>query len=161
VDIDDDKIARLRSGEPPIYEPHLRDLMSLCADKLSFTTSYEDAVASADVVFIAVGTPSLSDGTPDLRYLRSAAEGIGATLANEFTVVVNKSTVPVGGGNWVGSIVRDSYEQHPPYAPLSRFQVASNPEFLREGSAILDSLYPDRVVIGSDDVRALDLLSAL
>ena len=161
VDVDEAKVAQLRAGESPIYEPHLREMMELSSANLSFTTSYQSAVASADVVFIAVGTPSSPDGTPDLRYLRAAAEGIGATLANDFTVVVNKSTVPVGGGNWVGSIVRDAYGSHQPDAPEGRFQVASNPEFLREGSAIFDTLYTDRVVIGSDEPRALDLLSAL
>jgi UDPglucose 6-dehydrogenase len=161
VDVDEAKIARLRAGESPIYEPNLRELMEVAAGNLAFTTSHAEAIRAADVVFIAVGTPSLPDGAPDLRYLRAAAENIGRALSTDVTVVVNKSTVPVGGGNWVGSIVRDAYGSAHPEAPEGNFYVASNPEFLREGSAIFDTLYTDRVVIGADDPIALDVLSTL
>jgi UDPglucose 6-dehydrogenase len=161
VDVDQAKINALHAGEVPIYEPHLGELMSLAAENLRFTTSFADAVADADVVFIAVGTPSAADGSPDLRYLRSAAQSIGESLSDGFTVIVNKSTVPIGSGNWVGAIVRDTYEQTHPGTPATNFQLASNPEFLREGAAIGDTLYADRVVVGSDDARALDVLSNL
>jgi UDPglucose 6-dehydrogenase len=161
VDVDQSKINALHAGEVPIYEPHLSELMALAAENLSYTTSYADAVPDADVVFIAVGTPSAADGSPDLRYLRSAAQSIGENLGDGFTVIVNKSTVPIGSGNWVGAIVRDAYESAHPGAASTNFQLASNPEFLREGAAIGDTLYADRVVVGSDDPRALDLLSNL
>jgi len=160
VDTDQAKITALHAGDLPIYEPHLRELIDLAAENIRFTTSYADAVADADVIFIAVGTPSAPDGSPDLRYLRSAAQSIGETLGDHFTVVVNKSTVPIGSGNWVGAIVRDAYDAaHPDGTP--DFQLASNPEFLREGAAIGDTLYADRVVVGSDDPRALDVLSSI
>jgi UDPglucose 6-dehydrogenase len=159
VDVDAEKIAQLRAGEVPIYEPYLAELLDLAP--MRFTTDYADAVPGADVVFIAVGTPSLEDGNPDLTYLRAAAESIGRHLSGGFTVVVNKSTVPIGGGNWVESIVRDGYQQRFPGATDETFRLASNPEFLREGTALHDSLYPDRVVVGSDDDRSLDVLSAL
>jgi UDPglucose 6-dehydrogenase len=161
VDVDQSKIDSLHRGEVPIYEPHLRELMVLAAENLAFTTSYAEGVADADVVFIAVGTPSAADGSPDLRYLRSAAQSIGETLSERFTVVVNKSTVPIGSGNWVGALMRDAYEAAHPEAPMGNFQLASNPEFLREGTAIGDTLYADRVVVGSDDPRALEVLSSL
>jgi UDPglucose 6-dehydrogenase len=118
-------------------------------------------VPGADVVFIAVGTPSLADGSPDLRYLSAAAESIGANLSGDFTVVVNKSTVPIGSGNWVDALVREAYERHHDHRAGDRFSVASNPEFLREGAAIGDTLYPDRVVVGSDHARSREILYAL
>ena len=118
VDTDQAKITALHAGDLPIYEPHLRELIDLAAENIRFTTSYADAVSDADVVFIAVGTPSAPDGSPDLRYLRSAAQSIGETLGDDFTVVVNKSTVPIGSGNWVGAIVRDAYDAaHPDRIP--------------------------------------------
>ncbi len=160
VDTDQAKISALHSGDVPIYEPHLAELIDLAADNLRFTTSYADGVAGADVVFIAVGTPSAADGSPDLRYVRAAAQSIGESLGDTFTVIVNKSTVPIGSGNWVGAIVRDAYESTHDGA-RGNFQLASNPEFLREGTAIGDTLYADRVVVGSDDPRALDVLSTL
>ncbi|HEY1488395.1 MAG TPA: UDP-glucose/GDP-mannose dehydrogenase family protein, partial [Micromonosporaceae bacterium] len=161
VDVDVAKIETLRAGRSPIYEPHLVDLLAVAAEHLRFTTDYAEAVPGADVVFIAVGTPSLSDGSPDLRYLSAAAESIGTYLDGEFTVVVNKSTVPIGSGNWVDALVRDAYERHHDHRAGDRFAVASNPEFLREGAAIGDTLYPDRVVVGSDHVRSREVLYAL
>ncbi|MBS1835906.1 MAG: UDP-glucose/GDP-mannose dehydrogenase family protein, partial [Acidobacteria bacterium] len=110
----------------------------------------------AQVVFVAVGTPPGEGGNPDLKYVRSAAEGIAKHHAGGFTVVVNKSTVPLGSGNWVDSILRDASTNK-----NSRFAVASNPEFLREGTALHDSLYPDRVVVGGDDPQALETLYTL
>jgi len=112
-------------------------------------------------VFIAVGTPPGPNGSPDLRYLEAAARGIGEHLGDAFTVVVNKSTVPIGSGNWVGALVRDAYEQAKGRKANGAFAVASNPEFLREGSAILDSLFPDRVVVGADEPRTSEVLYTL
>lgn len=156
LDTDPSKIAMLESGKCPIYEPHLEELLAEARPRLTFTTSYEQAVPGAQVVFVAVGTPPGEGGNPDLKYVRSAAEGIAKHHAGGFTVVVNKSTVPLGSGNWVDSILRDASTRQD-----SRFAVASNPEFLREGTALHDSLYPDRVVVGGDDPQALETLYTL
>jgi len=162
LDADAAKIATLEAGHTPIYEPHLEDLLAVTRPNLRFTTSYEEAVPGAEVVFIAVGTPPGPGGSPDLRYVRAAAEGIGKYHSGGFMVVVNKSTVPIGSGNWVDSIVRDAYvSHHTGEKPDGKFAVASNPEFLREGTALHDSLYPDRVVIGADDTRSLEVLYTL
>ena len=161
LDTDSAKIDTLSSGRSPIYEPGLEDLLALARPNLSFSTNYQEAIPSADVVFIAVGTPPLPNGNPDLSYLRSAAQGIAQQLNGAFTVVVNKSTVPIGSGNWVDSLIRESYAQHHGKQANGHFAVASNPEFLREGTALHDSLYPDRVVIGADDARAVDVLNKL
>jgi UDPglucose 6-dehydrogenase len=161
VDLDQAKVDMLRGGKCPIYEPGMEDLLAEAAQNLTFTTSYEDAVPGADVVFVAVQTPSAEDGSPDLRYLRGAAETVAQTLNHDFTVVVNKSTVPIGSGNWVDAILRDSFEQREDRPEGVEFAVASNPEFLREGNAIADTLYPDRIVIGSDNPRSLEVLNRL
>jgi UDPglucose 6-dehydrogenase len=161
LDTDEAKIARLKQGKIPIYEPGLEDLLHLCRDDIRFTTNYAEALNGAQVVFIAVGTPPSPDGSPDLRYLRSASESIGRHLNCDFTVVVNKSTVPIGSGNWVESLIRAAYEKHTGQTAEGRFAIASNPEFLREGSALADSLYPDRIVIGADTARTLEQLYTL
>src|SRR5580693_1015592 len=161
IDSDEKKIALLRAGKTPIYEPYLTELLAEAAPNLQFCCDYASAVPHADVIFIAVGTPPSPNGSPDLRHVSAAAKGIGQHYAGEFTVVVNKSTVPIGSGNWVGSIVRESYEQHHGRKANGHFSVASNPEFLREGTALHDSLYADRVVVGSDNSRALEVLYSL
>lgn len=161
VDTDAAKVERLRAGKTPIYEPYLEELLAAAGHNLRFTTDYSEAVPDSHVIFIAVGTPPSPDGSPDLRYLCSAAEGIGQYFDGDFTVVVNKSTVPIGSGNWVDSILRESFERHHQRRAKAQFSVASNPEFLREGSAIHDSLYPDRVVVGSDNPRSLETLYTL
>jgi UDPglucose 6-dehydrogenase len=161
VDLDQAKVDMLRGGVCPIYEPGMEDLLAEAAANLTFTTSYADAVPGADVVFVAVQTPSAPDGSPDLRYLRSAAESVAQHLAHPFTVVVNKSTVPIGSGNWVDAILRDSFAQRGDRPVDCEFSVASNPEFLREGNAIHDTLFPDRIVIGSDNPRGLEVLNRL
>lgn len=161
VDLDQAKVDMLRAGKCPIYEPGMEDLLAEAAQNLTFTTSYSEAVPGADVVFVAVQTPSAEDGSPDLRYLRRAAELVAQSLNHEFTVVVNKSTVPIGSGNWVDAILRDSFEQREDRPEGVEFSVASNPEFLREGNAIADTLYPDRIVIGSDNSRSLEVLNRL
>ena len=149
VDKDANKIARLQAGGIPIYEPGLDDLVArnVAAGNLAFTTELSDAVGAADVVFIAVGTPSRrGDGHADLSYVYGAAREIAGALCG-FTVIVTKSTVPVGTGDEVERIMRECN-------PVAEFAVASNPEFLREGAAIEDFKRPDRVVIGIEDERA-------
>ena len=156
VDKEEAKIARLQRGEMPIYEPGLESLVAanVAAGRLSFTTELKPAIAGADAVFIAVGTPSRrGDGHADLSYVFAAAEEIGGALT-DYTVVVAKSTVPVGTGRQVAAILRR-------VCPGGQFDVASNPEFLREGSAIEDFMRPDRVVIGADSERAQAVMRQL
>jgi UDPglucose 6-dehydrogenase len=160
VDKDAAKIERLSRGEMPIYEPGLDHLVAsnMAAGRLRFTGDLNTAVAGADAVFIAVGTPSRrGDGHADLSYVFAAAAEIGEALqqnGNERTVVVTKSTVPVGTGRRVERILQKAL-------PAGRFDVASNPEFLREGSAISDFMRPDRVVIGTESEHARTVLRAL
>jgi len=148
VDMDAGKIERLSRGEMPIFEPGLDQLVAsnMAAGRLRFSTELKPAVAGADAVFIAVGTPSRrGDGHADLSYVFTAAAEIGEALqqnGNERTVIVTKSTVPVGTGRRVERILQKAL-------PPGRFDVASNPEFLREGSAISDFMRPDRVVSGT------------
>ena len=153
VDKDERKIARLGRGEIPIFEPGLAALIASNAKdgRLSFTTDLAAAVGEADAVFIAVGTPSRrGDGHADLSYVYAAAREIAAALSG-YTVVVTKSTVPVGTGREVERIIRE-------LRPDADFDMASNPEFLREGSAIGDFMRPDRVVIGAEGSRARELM---
>ncbi len=158
VDKDQGKIDRLLKGDIPIYEPGLDALVekNAKAGRLSFTTDLPSAVAGADAVFIAVGTPSRrGDGHADLSYVYAAAAEIAAALdPDDYTVIVTKSTVPVGTGREVARIIRKT-------RPEADFDVASNPEFLREGSAIEDFMRPDRVVIGTDSDRARQVMRAL
>jgi UDPglucose 6-dehydrogenase len=156
VDQDAAKIARLQQGEVPIFEPGLGALVAAnaAAGRLNFTTDLAAAVAGAEAVFIAVGTPSRrGDGHADLSYVYAAAEAVGRALAG-YAVVVTKSTVPVGTGREVAQILRRT-------RPEGGFDVASNPEFLREGSAIADFMRPDRVVIGTDSERARAVMRQL
>ena len=156
VDKDASKIERLNRGEIPIFEPGLDSLVdkNVKQERLFFTTEAKDAIADAEAVFIAVGTPSRrGDGHADLQYVYAAAEEI-AGLMNGFTVVVNKSTVPVGTGDEVEAIIRKTN-------PDADFAVASNPEFLREGAAIKDFMIPDRVVVGVEDERAKQVMDEL
>ncbi len=156
VDKDEGKIQRLLQGEIPIYEPGLDALVesNRKAGRLSFTTELAPAVAKADAVFIAVGTPSRrGDGHADLSYVHAAAKEIAQAL-EQYTVVITKSTVPVGTGREVARIIRET-------RPDAEFDVVSNPEFLREGAAISDFMRPDRVVIGASSERARELMRAL
>ncbi|MGY4478117.1 UDP-glucose dehydrogenase family protein [Bradyrhizobium sp. USDA 3364] len=149
VDKDAGKIEALKRGTIPIYETDLDKLVetNTAAGRLTFTTELAGAVADADAVFIAVGTPSRrGDGHADLSYVYAAAKEIGAAL-RKFTVVVTKSTVPVGTGDEVERLIRET-------RPDADFAVASNPEFLREGAAIQDFRHPDRIVVGTEDERA-------
>ncbi len=153
VDSDESKIERLKRGEIPIYEPGLDELVAnnVKQGRLAFTTELTPAVKGADAVFIAVGTPSRrGDGHADLSYVYAAAKTIASAL-DGFTVVVNKSTVPVGTGDEVERIIRE-------VNPKADFAVVSNPEFLREGAAIEDFKRPDRVVIGVEDPRAREVM---
>lgn len=165
VDTDECKIAKWQRGEPPIYEPCLQELVDWAAERkgIEFTTELAPAVRPSDVIFIAVGTPPLADGSPNLSYLETASRGIGAAIDDSrFRVVVNKSTVPVGCGNLVETLVREGIEEANPAARSTvRFGVASNPEFLREGCAVADSLYPDRIVVGAADERTLAIMLEL
>ncbi|WP_243031016.1 UDP-glucose dehydrogenase family protein [Thermus altitudinis] len=160
VDVDKAKVEGLKAGRLPFFEPYLEELVGLAQDRLAFTHRYEEAIPGAEVVFLAVGTPAGADGSPDLSQVRAAAEGIGRHLGPGFTVVVNKSTVPVGSGNYVEALVRRAYREAYGEEPLA-FAVASNPEFLREGQAVYDSFYPDRIVVGAEDKRALEVLREL
>src|SRR5215831_15651093 len=144
----------------PFYEPHLADVVADAGQNLTFTTEYSEAIPQAHVIFIAVGTPPGPNGNPDLRYLEAAARSIGGNLGAHFTVIVNKSTVPIGSGVWVDSLLREAFEREGKREGGS-FAVASNPEFLREGSALHDSLYPDRVVIGAADTGTAEVLYTL
>src|SRR5258707_13198336 len=149
VDKDADRIARLRKGEMPIFEPDLHRLVvgNTREKRLDFTTDVSGPVAEADAVFIAVGTPSRrGDGHADLSYVHAAAAEIAAALIG-FTVVITKSTVPVGTGDEVERIIRET-------RPDADAAVVSNPEFLRQGAAIRDFKHPDRIVVGTDDERA-------
>ena len=156
VDKDAAKIDRLRAGEMPIYEPGLDKLVAdnVRADRLTFSDSLGEAVSRADAVFIAVGTPTRrGDGHADLSYVYAAAAEIAQAIRS-YAVVVTKSTVPVGTGREVARIIREAQ-------PAAEFDVASNPEFLREGAAIEDFMKPDRVVIGVESQRARDVMAAI
>ena len=156
IDKDAGKIDSIRSGVMPIYEPGLEDLVArnVAAGRLHFTTELGPAVADADAVFIAVGTPTRrGDGHADLTYVFDAARELAGYLSG-YTVIVTKSTVPVGTGREVESVIRSA-------SPDADFDVASNPEFLREGAAIGDFMRPDRVVVGAETERAQDVLRAL
>lgn len=157
IDVDKEKIKNLKDGKIPIYEPGLETLVkeNVSAGRLKFSTSYDPAVGEADAVFIAVGTPSSrrGDGYADLTYVYEAAKQIAQHLKG-YTVVVDKSTVPVGTAEQVARIIKETN-------PDADFDVASNPEFLREGAAISDFMKPDRVVIGVNSQRAEDVLRAI
>ncbi|MFN0172650.1 MAG: UDP-glucose dehydrogenase family protein [Bryobacteraceae bacterium] len=161
IDTDQEKVERLCQGEVPIFEPGLPKLLEAARERITFTASYEEAIPQADVVFITVGTPLGPDGSPNLSYLESAADQIGRHLSPRFTLIVNKSTVPIGSGNWVQALVRDSLDERNGEAPKARFAVVSNPEFLKEGTALFDSFYPDRIVVGSQEERAIDIMGQL
>ncbi len=154
LDTDENKITKLKDGIMPIYEPGLEELVkrNAQAGRLTFTTSFADGLPGAEVISIAVGTPSAADGSVDMRYMDSAAKMIGQNLTG-YAVIANKSTVPVGTAERVTSIIR--------VLTRSEFDVVSNPEFLREGHAIFDFLKPARIVIGSDSARATDVMRGL
>ena len=190
VDIDEGKIQMLREGKSPIYEPGLDQLITTGIQRgnLRFSTDLASAVKESEVIFIAVGTPPLPTGKADLSYVKAVAQSVGRAMDCERRrIVVNKSTVPIGSGNWVEMLVKEGLQENPAYRerlamtaaagqsgsatttvsrklnglkPEDVFLVASNPEFLREGSAITDTFYPDRIVIGATDSYAAERLRA-
>jgi UDPglucose 6-dehydrogenase len=154
VDKNEEKITLLRSGIMPIYEPGLEEMVARNAEegRLTFTTDLEAAVRKSEVVFICVGTPPKEDGSTDMTQVESAARGVAAAM-DRYKVIVNKSTVPVGTGNFVREIIEMNKRRN------VDFDVVSNPEFLREGSAIQDTLHPDRIVIGApNQIVAMKIL---
>ena len=154
LDIDEEKIKLYKSGKVPIYEPGLGKLIleEQKKKKLSFSTSYKNTIPKSEVIFIAVGTPSRKDGKADLTYVEAAAKEIGKNM-NGYKVIVNKSTVPVGTGRKIEKIISKYYK--------GKFDIVSNPEFLREGSAVKDFLKPDRIVFGARSNRARDVMLKL
>ena len=167
ADRDAQRVAQLRKGQMPIYEPKLEELVAddVRKGRLRFSTDLAEAVRGADVVFIAVDTPQGNDGAADLSSVAAVAQGVGQALAEQEAermrplVVVNKSTVPVGSGDYVSMLVREGAAAGG--NPAVDYRVVSNPEFLREGSAVYDSLFPDRIVLGADERDALDVMRAL
>jgi UDPglucose 6-dehydrogenase len=156
LDISEQKIENLKKNIMPFYEPGLGEMVqrNVEAGRLSFTTSYQEALKDAEFVFICVGTPSGVDGEADLQYVRQAAESIAEVMSHEL-IIINKSTVPVGTGDWVADIVRQNQPRPIP------FSVVSCPEFLREGSALHDFMNPDRTVLGSFSREAADKVAQL
>jgi UDPglucose 6-dehydrogenase len=176
VDNNPAKIEMMQAGQSPIHEPGLSKMMQLAIDagKLKFTTDLAAGVKHGEILFIAVGTPPLPDGSSDTQYVEAVARGIGQHLNGGYKVIVNKSTVPIGSGDWVSMLVMDGVNERAPQPalvgagsvaispPAPQFDVVSNPEFLREGSAIYDTLNPDRIVLGGNSSqRAIDLMLEL
>ncbi len=172
VDNNEEKVKLMKSGRSPIYEPGLSEIMqeSSEAGRLEFTTDLQYGVSHGEILFIAVGTPPLPTGESDTRYVEAVARGIGAHLDKGYKVIVNKSTVPIGSGDWVRMIVLDGVtERHQQEGSKDEtakkmgveFDVVSNPEFLREGSAVYDTFNPDRIVLGSNNQRALNMMEEL
>jgi UDPglucose 6-dehydrogenase len=173
VDNNEEKVKLMKQGQSPIYEPGLSDLMHSCMNtgKLNFTTDLGAGVNHGEILFIAVGTPPLPTGESDTRYVEAVARGIGNNLNGGYKVIVNKSTVPIGSGDWVRMIVLDGFKERQTQilgegfvmteesSPI--FDVVSNPEFLREGSAVYDTFNPDRIVLGSSNQKAIAMMKEL
>ena len=177
VDNNEEKVKLMKSGQSPIYEPGLSELMqsSIKSGRLEFTSDLAAGVKHGEILFIAVGTPALPNGESDTRYVEAVARGIGAHLNGGYKVIVNKSTVPIGSGDWVRMIVLDGIAERQKslitagggsgYEVLEEvvndFDVVSNPEFLREGSAVYDTFNPDRIVLGSNSSKAIAMMQEL
>lgn len=170
VDSNTEKLQALKRGEMPFYEPGLDEFVKECvkSEFLQFSDKLEDAVKKSDIIFIAVGTPPLPSGEPDLSAVMAVARAIGRSLDNsKKRIIVNKSTVPVGSGNWVEMLVHQGVESvqtvpaRSSRADMPSFNVVSNPEFLREGSAISDSFFPDRIVVGSAEDNSVATMKKL
>jgi UDPglucose 6-dehydrogenase len=166
VDNNQEKVQLMQSGQSPIYEPGLTEIMqsAMKAENLSFTTDLKAGVEHGEVLFIAVGTPPLPTGGSDTRYVEAVARGIGNHLTKDYKVIVNKSTVPIGSGDWVRQLVLDELtnRQQVSETPIEvNFDVVSNPEFLREGCAVYDTFNPDRIVLGSNNPQAIALMQKL
>lgn len=162
VDNNEAKVRVLQSGQSPIHEPGLPQMLQTVLEKnaIEFTTDIGRGVAHGEVLFIAVGTPALPDGQTDLRYLEAVSRSIGKYIDSSYRVIVNKSTVPIGSGDWVRMIILDGMKaaanHHQP-----NFDIVSNPEFLREGAAVYDTFNPDRIVLGGDSETALAKMRSL
>jgi UDPglucose 6-dehydrogenase len=177
VDNNEEKVKLMKSGQSPIFEPGLSEIMqsAIHEGKIEFTTDLAAGVAHGEVLFIAVGTPPLPTGESDTRYVEAVARGIGNHLNGGYKVIVNKSTVPIGSGDWVRMIVLDGIaERQKTLIPAggvavedklpeiaSHFDVVSNPEFLREGSAVYDTFNPDRIVLGGNSPKAIAMMKEL
>jgi UDPglucose 6-dehydrogenase len=172
VDNNEEKVRLMQSGQSPIFEPGLSELMqgAIQAQNIEFTTDLAAGVSHGEILFIAVGTPPLPTGESDTRYVEAVARGIGEHLNGGYKVVVNKSTVPIGSGDWVRMIVLDGIaERQKSLVPAgggvaeldADFDVVSNPEFLREGAAVLDTFNPDRIVLGGNSPRAIAMMKEL
>jgi UDPglucose 6-dehydrogenase len=175
VDNDLAKVELMSSGQSPIYEPGLVEVMksAMATGLLGFTTDLGEGVKHGEILFIAVGTPPLPDGSSNTRYVEAVAKGIGENLGDSYKVIVNKSTVPIGSGDWVKRLVLDGAAMRNKTPVLAggqrsdsakievKFDVVSNPEFLREGSAVYDTFNPDRIVLGSDSEHAITLMREL
>ena len=161
VDKIEEKIEKLIKGKPSIYEPGLSEFLqsNIKKDRLKFTTDISNAIKKSEIIYICVGTPSLPDGGVDLKYVEEVANEIGKHINSEKTIV-NKSTVPIGSGDWVSMVISDSLKENNSIMNVS-FDVVSNPEFLREGSAINDTFFPDRIVIGSSSKKAIEKMLEL
>ncbi|MBD2666114.1 UDP-glucose/GDP-mannose dehydrogenase [Richelia sinica FACHB-800] len=176
IDNNEEKVKLMKSGQSPIFEPGLSEIMqsAIHANKIQFSTDLAAGVAHGEILFIAVGTPPLPTGESDTRYVEAVARGIGANLNGGYKVIVNKSTVPIGSGDWVRMIVLDGIaerqktlvtagggiEEKLPETNV-QFDVVSNPEFLREGSAVYDTFNPDRIVLGGNSPKAIALMKEL
>ncbi len=173
VDSNQERLASLRTGKSPFFEPNLDEFLmdAISSGNLQFSDSVDEAVKKSEIIFIAVGTPPMPNGEPDLSQVMAVARAIGGALDTaKHRVIVNKSTVPVGSGNWVEMLVNQGLQAgHPVHATTARtsktavpeFSVVSNPEFLREGSAIVDSFYPDRIVVGAGDDYPISVMKRL
>ncbi len=175
IDNNEEKVKLMKSGQSPIFEPGLSEIMqnAIQSGKIQFSSDLGAGVAHGEILFIAVGTPPLPTGESDTRYVEAVAKGIGTHLNGGYKVIVNKSTVPIGSGDWVRMIVLDGIAERqkelvPAGAsskddklPTGDFDVVSNPEFLREGSAIYDTFNPDRIVLGGNSQKALSMMKEL
>lgn len=164
VDNNPEKVKVLQLGQSPIYEPGLSEIMqsAMVEERLSFTTDLSIGIAHGEVLFIAVGTPPLPNGESDTRYVEAVARGIGSYLNQDYKVIVNKSTVPIGSGDWVHQLIVGELENRQQAAQIEvNFDVVSNPEFLREGSAVYDTFNPDRIVLGSSRERPIAIMQEL
>lgn len=177
VDNNEEKVKLMKAGQSPIFEPGLSEIMQSASQSglLEFTTDIGAGVTHGEILFIAVGTPPLPSGESDTRYVEAVARGIGAHLNGGYKVIVNKSTVPIGSGDWVRMIVLDGVMERQKVLvgaggvssdasdleKAAGFDVVSNPEFLREGSAVFDTFNPDRIVLGSNNSRAIAMMQKL
>ncbi len=177
VDNNEEKVKLMKAGQSPIFEPGLSEIMqsAIESEHIEFTTDLGAGVAHGEILFIAVGTPPLPNGESDTRYVEAVARGIGTHLDGGYKVIVNKSTVPIGSGDWVRMIVLDGIAERQNVLvgaggvrieemaldKIAGFDIISNPEFLREGSAVYDTFNPDRIVLGSNNPRAIALMREL